>query len=49
MKKKKKSNLKFILTMKIVPLIMFFGTLYVYETFINNGIPSVEKLKKEKE
>ena len=49
MKKKKKSNLKFILTMIFVPLIMFFGTLYVYETFINNGIPSVEKLKKEKE
>ena len=46
MRKKKKNNIKFIITIILVPLIMFFGTIYVYETFINKGIPSVEKLKK---
>lgn len=48
MKKKKKSNLKFILLIIFVPLITFFGTIFVYETFFDNTIPSVEKLKKEK-
>lgn len=48
MKKKKKSNLKFILLMIFVPLITFFGTIFVYETFFDHTIPSVEKLKKEK-
>lgn len=49
MKKKKKSNLKFILLMIFIPLITFFGTIFIYDTFIDNTIPSVEKLKKEKE
>ena len=49
MKKRKKNNLKTILLMIFVPLIMFFGTLYIYDTFIDNSISSVEKLKKEKE
>ena len=48
MKKKKKSNLKFILLMIFVPLITFFGTIFVYETFFDHTIPSVEELKKEK-
>ncbi len=49
MKKKKKSKLKFILLMIFVPLIMFFGTIYIYDTFLSGKIPSVEKLKEEKE
>ena len=49
MKKRKKNNLKTILLMIFVPLIMFFGTLYIYDTFIDKSISSVEKLKKEKE
>lgn len=49
MQKKKKSNLKFILLMIFVPLITFFGTIYIYDTFFDNTIPSVEKLKEEKE
>ena len=48
MKKKKKSNLKFILLMIFVPLITFFGTIFIYEQFFNNTIPSVEELKEEK-
>ena len=48
MKKRKKNNLKTILLMIFVPLIMFFGTIYVYDVFFDNGISSVEKLKKEK-
>ena len=49
MKKRKKNNLKTILLMIFVPLIMFFGTIYIYDTFIDKSISSVEKLKKEKE
>ena len=49
MKKRKNNTLKTILLMIFVPLIMFFGTLYIYDTFIDNSISSVEKLKKEKE
>lgn len=48
MKKKKKSNLKFILLMIFVPLITFFGTIFIYEKFFDNTIPSVEELKEEK-
>ena len=47
-KKRKKSNLKFILLMIFVPLITFFGTIFVYDKFFNNTIPSVEDLKEEK-
>ena len=48
MRRKKKSNLKFILLMIFVPLITFFGTIFIYETFLDKTIPSVEKLKEEK-
>lgn len=48
MKKKKKSNLKFILLIIFVPLITFFGTIFIYEKFFDHTIPSVEKLKDEK-
>ena len=49
MKKKKKSNLIWVLLMIFVPIIVFFGTIYVYDLFIYKDIPSVEKLKEEKE
>ena len=49
MKKNKKNNLKWTLLIIFVPLLMFFGTMFIYDTFINNKIASVEKLKKEKE
>ena len=48
MKRKKKSNLKFILLMIFVQLITFFGTIFVYEKFIDKTIPTVEELKEEK-
>ena len=49
MKKKKKNNLSWIVLIILVPLLTFFGTIYIYDTFIDPSIPSVEKLKKEKE
>lgn len=48
MNRKKNKSIKWILLMIFVPLIMFFGTIYVYDVFFDNGISSVEKLKKEK-
>lgn len=46
--KRKKGNLRFILLLIFVPLITFFGTIFIYDKFIDNKIPSVEELKEEK-
>lgn len=47
-KRKKKNNIVTLITLILVPVIIYFGTIYIYDTFYGNQLPTVKKLVDEK-